>query len=79
MRTPEEDVECRSKEKEFENLQHKVCAEVEAAAQMGLSHVILDVNDISQILHVLSIRPFRVKTMEESFADLKSNKCAVTE
>ena len=76
MRTPEEDAECRRLEQEFEDLRVKVCRQVEAQARAGCSNVLLAVNDVRQLLHVLSITAFKVKTIEEATAELDAKRRA---
>lgn len=61
-------------EKDFENLCIKVCSQVEMAAGLGYSDVTLSISEIRQLLHVLSIRPFKVKTMEQSLQELSKRR-----
>lgn len=74
MRTIEEEAECRRSEAEFEAMRVKVCAQVEAQAKAGCDWALLSVADVRQLLHALSIRPYRAMTLEEATAELRARK-----
>ena len=74
MRTEEEDAECKRLENEFNELRVKVCEQVEAQARANCPYAMLAVSDVRQLLHVLSLTPFHVKTMDEAVADLNARK-----
>jgi len=74
MRTPEEDAECRRLEQQFEELLLKVNRQVEWQARAGCSNVLLAVEDVRQLLHALSISPFKARTPEESAVELNARR-----
>ena len=65
-------------EQDFEDLRVKICSQVEMAASLGYDDVTLPISEVRQLLHVLTLQPFKVKTMEQSMAELSLRRLKAT-